>query len=422
MVIITSIYGVVDGVMVSNYVGTTSFAALNLIWPFIAILGSLGLMIGTGGSALVAKNLGEGNNERACNLFSMLTVTAIVVGVVMGVLGFLVVEDVAKLLGAEGEMLAGSVTYGSILLLTLPLYVMQVYFQSLLITAERPKLGMWITIGAGLLHILLDVIFVGFWKWGLVGAAVATSISELFGGGVPLIYFIVKRKSEMTLRLGSIMLDIKALVQTCFNGLSEFVMQISLSIVSMLYMYQLLRAAGENGVAAYGIMMYFAFTFVAVFIGYGIGCAPVVSYHYGANNTQELKSLLQKGLRLVGIGGIIVVAIAQILARQLCSIFVSYDEELLTLTIHAFRIYSLMFLVTGFNIFSSAFFTALNNGVLSAIISVLRTMVFEAGCVIVLPLIFGIEGIWWSVVVAETTTMLIAFQIIYKNRIRYGYY
>ncbi|MCF0164158.1 MAG: hypothetical protein HUJ92_02655 [Bacteroidales bacterium] len=218
------------------------------------------------------------------------------------------------------------------------------------------------------------------------------------------------------------MLDIKALGQTCFNGLSEFVMQISLSIVSMLYMYQLLRAAGENGVAAYGIMMYFAFTFVAVFIGYGIGCAPVVSYHYGANNTQELKSLLQKGLRLVGIGGIIVVAIAQILARQLCSIFVSYDEELLTLTIHAFRIYSLMFLVTGFNIFSSAFFTALNNGVLSAIISVLRTMVFEAGCVIVLPLIFGIEGIWWSVVVAETTTMLIAFQIIYKNRIRYGYY
>lgn len=421
MMIVTAVYGVVDGVMVSNFAGTTSFAAINLIWPFIAVLGAVGFMIGTGGSALVAKTLGMQNVEHARDLFSMLTYVVLILSVVMSVAGLIVVKDVSIMLGAEGELVELCTLYGRILLLTLPAYILQVYFQSLLITAERPKMGMWVTIGAGLMNVVLDLLFIGVWGWGVAGAAWATGLSQLIGGGIPLAFFFFSRKRNLKLRLGRCHLDLKALWQACSNGISEFVMQISLSIVSMLYMYQLLHEAGENGVAAYGIMMYFAFTFSAIFLGYGIGSAPVVSYHFGAGNTDELSSLLRKSLRVTTVVGVAIVVVAQLFARPLSSIFVGYDQTLLDLTVHAFRLYSLMFLVTGFNVFASAFFTALNNGPVSALISVLRTLVFEAGCVLLLPLLFGIEGIWWSVTVAETITMLISFYLLYRYRNVYGY-
>ena len=420
MMVTSSVYGAVDGIMVSNFAGTTAFAAINLIWPFVAILGAFGFMIGIGGSALVAKIMGEGDMPRARSLFSMFTYVTISLSVVMGVFGLLMVRRVAIMLGAEGEMINLCVTYGGILFIMLPAYMMQVFFQSMLITAEKPKMGMWVMIGAGLVNVALDWVFIAEFGWGVAGAAWATGLSQFVGGIVPLVY-LAARRPGVKLWLGRCRFDVRALMQASSNGVSEFVMNISLSIVSMLYMMQLMAAAGERGVSAYGVMMYFAFAFCAFFIGYGIGVAPVVSFHYGADDNAEIKSLLHKSLWITGVGGIAAALVAQLFAVPLSMIFVSYDSELCDLTVHAFRVYSLMFVVTGVNIFSSAFFTALNNGPVSALISLLRTLVFEAGCVLMLPMIWEIEGIWWSVVVAEGITFVVALWLIYAHRRRYGY-
>lgn len=419
MIVFTSVYGVVDGVMVSNFVGTTAFAALNLIWPYVAVLGSVGFMLGTGGAALVAKTRGEGHRDQARSLFSMLTYGAILLGLLLGLAGWLTARPVALLLGAQGEMVELSAQYGRILCLCLPFYLLQIFFQSLLVVAEKPKMGMWVTVGAGLMNALLDVLFIGVLHLGLPGAAWATGASQLVGGIVPLAYFLLNRRSP--LRLGRMRLDLKAFGTACFNGLSEFVMQISLSIVSMLYMWQLLRHIGENGVAAYGIMMYFAFVFVSLFIGFNVGSAPIMSYHYGAGNHQEMRSLLKKSLVIVFAFGLLIELIAQAFAHPLCAFFVGYDTELLSLTKHAFRTYSIMFLYTGFNMFASSLFTALNNGPVSALISLSRTLLLEAGCVLILPLLFGIEGIWFSVDVAEGLTLILSFWLAWHYRHRYGY-
>lgn len=422
MVIISSIYGVVDGVIVSNLLGTMHFAALNLIWPFVAILGSIGFMMGTGGNALVAKTLGEGNTDQARTIFSMLTYATALMATLLGILGFCLVRPVAVFLGAEGEMVNLCQQYGSILLLALPAFALQAYFQALLITAERPKLGMWVTIASGVLNMLLDVLFVAVWHWGLAGAAWATALGQLFGAGVPLAYFVMRRrKKHLTLRLGRCRFHADALLVASSNGMSEFVIQVSISMVSMLYMYQLLHVAGEDGVAAYGVMMYFAYVFCSIFIGFSIGAAPVLSFHYGAQNHVELHSLLCKILLLVAVLSVGVEAVAQMLAQPLCAFFMSYDAHLLAYTIRAFRIYSIMFLYTGFNVCASGFFTALNNGPISALISVLRTMGFEALCVLTIPILFGIDGIWWSVNVGEGLTLLVAIWLVWHYRRRYGY-
>ncbi|MBR5208902.1 MAG: polysaccharide biosynthesis C-terminal domain-containing protein [Paludibacteraceae bacterium] len=415
MVIFTSIYSIVDGVMVSNFVGTTPFAALNLIWPFVAVLGSIGFLLGTGGCALVAKTMGEGEGDKAKSIFSLLTYTALTFSVVLGVLGLFFTRDAAIFLGAEGEMVEHCVVYAQILLICLPTYVMQVYFQSFLIVAERPRYAMWVTIAAGVSNMVFDVVFIGFFDMGIAGAAWASNVGMAIGGFVPLYYFY-KRKW-----LRRCHWDFTAIRKACSNGLSELVLNISLSLVSMLYMYQLIRQSGEDGVAAYGVISYFAFTFAALFIGYGIGVSPVVSYHYGAENKREMHSLLKKSMTIVVTAGIVIALIAQVLARPLSVIFVGYDEALLELTVHAFRIYSLHFIVTGINIFASEFFTALNNGPISALISLTRTLVLESGCVLLLPFLFGIEVIWWAVLVAETLAMLLSLSLIFKYRKRYGY-
>lgn len=415
MVIFTSIYSIVDGVMVSNYVGVTPFAALNLIWPFVAVLGSIGFLLGTGGCALVAKTMGEGEKDKAKEMFSLLTYTVLALSVLLGGLGLFFSRDAAIFLGAEGEMVEHCVVYADILLICLPTYVMQVYFQPFLIAAERPKLAMWVTIAAGVSNMVFDVVFIGFFQMGIAGAAWASVTGMVIGWLVPLYYFY-KRK---WLRRCS--WDWSALKQASSNGISELVLNISLSLVSMLYMYQLIRQSGEDGVAAYGVLSYFAFTFAALFIGYGIGVSPVVSYHYGAGNKQEMHSLLKKSMTIVISAGIVIALLAQVLARPLSVIFVGYDEALLELTVHAFRIYSLHFIVTGINIFASEYFTALNNGPVSALISMARTLVFESSCVLLLPILFGIEGIWWAVLVAETLAMILSVSLIYKYRSRYGY-
>ena len=419
MMIFTSIYGVVDGLFVSNYVGKTPFAALNLIMPLLMMLGALGFMIGTGGNAIVAKTLGEGKKEKANEYFSMLVFVTVFGGVLLSAAGQIFLPSIARLLGAENEMLKNCILYGRILLVSLSAFMLQNVFQSFLVTAEKPKLGLFITVAAGITNIVLDFLFIAVFQWGLAGAAIATALSETVGGAVPFFYFI--RKNNSLLRLTRTKFNGRILTKTCINGSSELMTNISMSLVNMLYNFQLMRIAGENGVAAYGVIMYVNFIFVAIYIGYSIGSAPIIGYHYGAGNTEELKNLFGRSLKLVGLFGIILTVLAELLSFPLTKLFVGYDGELFSLTCHGFRIYALAFLINGFNIFGSAFFTALSNGVISAVISFLRTLLFQVSAVLLLPVFLGTDGIWLAIVAAEIMALAVTITFWVKEKGRYHY-
>lgn len=420
MMIFTSIYGIVDGFFVSNFVGKTPFAAVNFIMPFLMILGAVGFMFGTGGSALVSKTMGEGKMEKAKEYFSLFVYVSLVIGVVIAVLGIVFLPQVAELLGADGEMLSNCISYGRVILVALPAYMLQMEFQTFFITAEKPDLGFKMTVIAGVTNMILDALFVAVFHWGLVGAAVATAISQCIGGFVPLLYFA--RPNSSLLRLTKTHFDGKALLQACSNGFSELISNISMSLVGMLYNIQLMAYAGENGIAAYGVIMYIDMIFFSTFIGYSIGTAPIIGYHYGAGNQDELKSLLKKSFILMGIASACMFIFAEVMTRPLAMIFASYDTELLALTIRGFRIYSLSFLVVGIAIFGSSFFTALNNGFVSAAISFLRTVVFEVVFVIFVPMILGIDGIWISIVLARLMAVIVTLIFLIKYRSKYHYY
>ena len=419
MMIFTSIYGVVEGFFVSNFAGKEAFTAANFIWPFVMVLGAVGFMFGSGGSALISKTLGEGDNEKANKLFSLFVYLTVLCGIAISVGGMFVVCPIAKLLGAEGEMLELSVLYGRILLCSLPMYMLQFEFQSLFVTAEKPQMGLWVTIGAGCTNIVLDALFVGVFHWGVAGAAVATALSQTVGGVVPLFYFFSKNTS--LLRLGGTSFDGKALWKACTNGSSELLSQISMSLVAMLYNAQLMRYEPENGVAAYGVLMYVNMVFLSVFIGYSVGTAPVIGYPYGAHTYTELKSLRKKSLVIIGVTSIVMVVGAELLSKPFALIFVAYDEALLALTLRAFFVFSFSFLFCGFGIFGSSFFTALNNGFASALMSFLRTVVFQVGAVLLLPLVIGSDGIWGSVVVGELLALLVTVLLLICYRKRYKY-
>lgn len=421
MMIFTSIYGVVDGFFVSNFAGKTPFAAVNLIMPVLMIVATVGFMFGTGGTAIVAKVLGEGDRERANRYFSLFTYVAFALGVVFAALGFVCIRPIAQLLGAEGELLENCVVYARISLLATPCFILQLLFQSFFVTAEKPQLGLAVTLSSGVTNMVLDAVLVPLLPqpYKLTGAAVATAMSQVVGGVVPLFYFF--RKNSSILRLGKTKYEGKAIVRACTNGASEFMSNISSSIVGMLYNLQLIHYAGENGIAAYGVMMYVSMIFSGTFIGYSIGTAPVVGYHYGAQNHPELKSLLRKSLTLIGAFGICMVAAAQLLAVPLAKIFVGYDASLMALTVSGFRIFALSFLVMGFAIFFSGFFTALNDGLTSALISFLRTLVFQVAAVVLLPLIWGIDGVWSSIVVADMMAVLLGAAFLVKKQKKYNY-
>lgn len=420
MMMFTSIYGVVDGLFVSNYVGKTAFAAVNLIMPFIMMLGALGFMIGTGGSAIVAKTLGEKRKEAANRYFSMLVYLTIIGGIVLSLIGFIFVRPIAILLGAEGEMVAQCVVYGRITFVSLTAFMLQNVFQSFFVAAEKPQLGLCVALAAGVTNMVLDFLFVGVFRWGIAGAAIATAASEVVGGLFPILYF--SRKNSSLLRLVKTSFQTKIIGKACTNGSSELMTNVSMSLVNILYNYQLMRFAGENGVAAYGVIMYTNLIFISAHLGYSIGSAPIVGYHYGAQNFAELKNLFGKSLRLVGTWGVILLAAALTLARPLSRIFVGYDDVLWDLTSHGFRLYSLSFLICGFNIYGSAFFTALNNGLISAVISFLRTLVFQLSVVLVLPVFLGIDGIWLAIVVAEFLALCVTVAFFVKKRKVYHYF
>ena len=426
MMVCTSIYGVVDGVFVSNFVGSDAFAAVNLIMPFLMVLGAVGFMLGTGGSALVAYTLGAGNEKRANEIFSLLIYVLIGLGAVFTIGGIALLTPMSRLLGADETMLPVCVSYGRIVLLGLIPYMLQNTFQSFLVTAERPQLGLYVTIAAGVTNIVLDALFVAVLQWGVEGAALATILSQFVGGVIPLVYFLRPNSSKLTgersgLRLGKTKLYGRQLLQACANGSSEFMTNISMSVVNMLYNWQLMRLMGSGGVAVYGVIMYVNFIFIAIFLGYSMGSAPIVSYHYGAGNQDELKNLFLKSIRLIGTWAVSLFVIAQLIATPLATLFVGYDHGLFELTRNGFRLYSFAFLIHGVHIYGSAFFTALNNGLLSALISFLRTLVFQMAVVLLLPLLLGINGVWCSVAIAELLTLCVTGTFIVLKRNTYHY-
>ena len=420
MMVFTSIYGVVDGTFVSNFVGKTPFAAVNLVWPFLMILGAFGFMIGTGGSALVAKTLGENKKEDANRYFTMLIILVVILGILLTIFGLIVVRPLSHALGARGQMLEDCVTYGRTLMIFNTAFMLQSVFQSLFITAEKPRLGLIMTVAAGLTNMVLDALFIAVFKWGLVGAALASGLSQCIGGILPLIYFL-SSKNDTPLKFVKTKMEGKVLLKACANGASELMTTVSSSLVSMLYNFQLMRLAGQNGIAAYGAVMYVEFAFVAVFIGYSIGTAPIVSYHYGSENHNEVKNMLQKSFKIMSVLGITMMVLAQILASPLAKVFVGYDKQLFDMTVHGFRLFSFYFILAGINIYASSFFTALNNGMISAIISFSRTLGFETLAVIILPIFLQLDGVWLAITVAEICAFVISISFLIAKKEKYHY-
>ena len=421
MMIFTSIYGVVDGFFVSNFAGDIPFKAVNLIMPFLMIFGTVGFIFGTGGTAIVANTLGEGDSEKANRYFSLFVCVAFALGIFFAAVGIIFIRPIAVLLGAEGELLENCVLYGRIVLLALPFLVLQFLFQSFFVAAEKPKIGLFVIIAAGVTNMLLDAVLVTTLpqEYRIVGAAVATGMSQFVGGFVPFVYFA--RKNTSLFRLGKTKFDFRAIGKACVNGSSEFMSNVSMSLIGMLYNIQLLKYAGEDGIAAYGVMMYVSFIFAAVFIGYSIGTAPIISYHNGAGNHEELKGILKKSLLLLCLGGVAMLGVAELLARPLAMIFVSYSESLTEMTVHGFRIFACSFVFMGFAIFGSGFFTALNDGLTSALISFLRSLVFQIGAVLILPTFMEIDGVWISVVIADLMAMTLSFIFMAIKRKKYHY-
>lgn len=419
MMIFTSIYGVVDGIFVSNCVGSDAFAAVNLIMPALMILGTIGFMIGTGGSALVSKTIGEGKKDKANEYFSMLIYLLIIAGFILSIVGIIFIKPISVMLGAEGDILNYCVTYGRVLLIALIPFVLQNSFQSFLVVAEKPQMGLMISIASGVTNMILDFLFIYVLKMGVIGAAFATGISQFVGGIIPLLFFI--RKNNSLLKLTKAKFELKAILQACTNGSSEMLTNLSMSLVNMLYNIQLMKYAGSDGVVAYGIIMYVGFIFIGTYLGYSIGTAPIIGYNYGAENKDELKNLVKKSLRLILITSIVMTGVAEILSKLLASIFVSYDLKLLEMTTRAIRLFALSYIISGFNIFASSFFTALNNGLVSAAISFFRTLVFQVVMILLLPLLWGIDGIWLAVVFAEILALMVSITFIIVNRKKYEY-
>ncbi len=419
MMIFTSIYGVVDGLFVSNVAGSDAFASVNLIMPALMILGSVGFMIGTGGSALVSLTLGMGDKKRANEIFSMLIYFLIAAGIVISVIGIVIMEPVAKMLGADETTLENCVIYGRTLMIAMTSFLLQNAFQSFLVVAERPKMGLIVSVVSGVINMVLDFLFIYVFKMGVFGAALATGISQFAGSIVPLVYFL--RKNSSPLKLVKTKFNFEYLIRSCANGSSEMLTNLSMSLVNMLYNFQLLKLAGANGVVAYGIIMYVGFIFAGTFIGYSIGAAPIVGYHYGAGNEAELKSLFKKSLILIGCAAVILTTMAELLSGVLAGVFVGYDVGLLEMTTVAIRLYVICYLVAGFNIFASSFFTALNNGLISALISFLRTLVFQVVMIYILPVFWGLDGIWLAVVFAEILSLAVSVSCFIANRKKYNY-
>ncbi len=420
MMIFTSIYTIVDGFFISNYVGKTAFAAVNLIWPALMILASLGFMVGSGGSAIVARLLGEKKQKEANQVFTMMFIFTLILGIITSILGCLATPRVARLLKASEDMFDTCVLYGRIINAFNFTFMLQYFFQCFFVSASKPKLGFIITVSAGIVNMILDALFIAIFNWGVAGAALATGIGQILGGFLPVIYF--SRKNDSTLQFAKTKLDFNLILDACFNGSSELMSSISSSFVGILYNFQLMKYSGENGIAAYGVLMYTQMIFQAIYLGYTVGTNPIVSYNYGADNHKGLNNILTKSLKIIGISGICMFSLCFLLSEKIAHIFVGYDQTLMEITTNAFKLYAFSFIFSGFNIYASGFFTSLGNGKVSAIISFLRSMLFQLIAIYTLPVILGLNGIWWAVTAAEVCAIIISVLFITKLNKHYHYY
>lgn len=419
MMVFTSIYGIVDGFFISRVEGDTAFSAVNIIMPVTMALGAIGFMFGAGGSAIVSKTLGEGNKEKARQIFTAIVIANAIAAIAISAIVLVFVEPIAELLGADESMIDYAVKYGRILLIGEIFFMTQNLFQNFFIVAERSQLGFIVTVCAGVTNMILDALFIAVFRWGVEGAAIATVISQVVGSVIPIIYFSTKNRS--LLRFVKPDFNPYYLIQTVTNGSSEFLSNVSASLVSMVYNSQLMKYKGQDGVTAYGIIMYASFIFAAVYIGYAIGTAPIVGYNYGAKNHDELKNIFGKSIKLNVAAGIVMTGLSIVLSKVLCSIFVGYNAELTEFSAHAMRIYSISFIVMGLNIYTSSFFTALGNGLISAIVSAFRTLVCQMVTVFVLPLFMGVDGIWLSILLAELLALALCVFFLIKNKEKYQY-
>lgn len=420
MMIFTSIYTIVDGFFISNYVGKTAFAAINLVWPALMIIASLGFMVGSGGSAIVARLLGEKRQEDANKVFTMMFIFTLLLGIISSILGYIFTPQIVKLLKPSDDMFDICVLYGRIINAFNFTFMLQYFFQSFFVTASKPRLGFIITISAGITNMILDALFIAIFKWGVSGAALATGIGQILGGFLPVIYF--SRKNNSTLRFTKTKLDFSLIGDACFNGASELMSSISSSFVGILYNFQLMKYSGENGIAAYGVLMYTQMIFQAIYLGYTVGTNPIVSYNYGANNHKGLNNILTKSIRVIAITGICMFSSCFLLSEKIAHIFVGYDQTLMEITTNAFKIYAFSFLFSGFNIYASGFFTSLGNGKISALISFLRSMLFQLIAIYLLPVIFGLNGIWWAVTFAEICAIIVSTLLVVKMNNEYHYF
>ena len=419
MMVLMSLYVMADGFFVSNFCGATALAAVNFAYPIALLLGTVGYMLGPGGAAVVAKTRGEGDDARANRQFSLFVYVSIAAGIVFTAVGLAALEPLLVAFGATGEMLDDCMAYGIILVCGVSFDILQFFFQAFLPVAGKPGMGFGVTVAAGLTNVALDALLIVGFGMGVEGAAIGTVASMAVGGVIPLVYFSLPNKSP--LRLGRTSMDWRVLGHACANGSSEMVSNLAMSIVAIVYNVQLLAYLGEPGVAAYSVIAYVSFAFAAVFLGYATGSSPLMSYQYGAKNQAEMQNLFKKSLVIVGACGIVMFAATRVLAAPLASVFVGYDVSLEELTVHAFGLYSLAFLIMGFNVYGSALFTSLGNGLVSAIISFVRSFVCEIGAVMLLPMAIGPDGIWLSVVVAELVALVMTGVFTIKLGNVYGY-
>lgn len=420
MMLFISVYGVVDGFFVSNLVGKTAFAALNLIMPFLQIIGGVGAMLGVGGSGLVAKTLGAGNNLRANRYFTMMMYLMVITGLVLSALGIVFIRPVAYLLGATEALIEDCVIYGrTTLIFNIALHA-QYTFQNYMIVAEKPKMGLLVTVLAGMTNMILDFVFMAVFNFGIAGAALATGLSQVVGGAIPFLWFLSK-KNKSALHFAKTRFEIKPMVKACANGASEMLTSVSGSITGILYNLQLIKYAGEDGVAAYGVVMYAAWIFIAIFMGFCTGGSPIMSYHFGAQNYSEMKNLLKKNTTFLAILGTVLTIIAVILAKPISHIFVGYDANLMNITVRAFMICAIPFLYMWFNMYTSSFFTALNDGAVSAAISLMRALLLPVLCITTLPIFFKLDGVWYSLVLSELLGIMVSVFFIIRKRKKYHY-
>ena len=420
MMIFTSIYGMVDGFFISNIVGKTAFASVNLIIPFLQILGGVGAMLGVGGSALVAKTLGEGDIPRARRYFTMMMYLMIGTSIFFTVVGIAVLRPVAYLFGATEAMISDVMTYGTICLIFNTALQAQYTFQSYLIVAEKPKLALGVVIAAGVSNMILDYVLMAVIPMGIAGAALATGLSQCVAGLIPFVWFLSK-KNQSALRFTKTNFEIKPMLLACGNGASEMMSSVSASVTGILYNLQLMKYAGEDGVAAYGVVMYAAFIFLGVFNGYSQGSSPIMGYHYGAQNHKEMKNVLKRSLIMLGSAAVVLTGLAMLLARPIASVFVGYDAKLLDMTARAFMICAAPFLVMWFNMYTSCFFTALNDGAVSAAISFMRALVLPVICIIVMPMFWELDGVWYSLVGSEILGVFVSLYFMLRKREKYKY-